>query len=254
MQRYTQAGWKHGGQVVLLAILSIGCGVAQDVTGIWQGKVTNPDTQQELRTVLKIASSDGNPIKGNFYSIDQTYLVFPATLTIQSGVVKMSIPGIGATYQGKLGPDGNTLTGTVKGFSSPVAWNMKRVSEAEAWPLLKPPDPPKPMAADADPAFEVATVKPSNPDATGRGIRVRGGDVSLLNWKLMDLVTFAYDLHPHQVIGAPAWSTSDRFDISGKAEPEGEPSQDQVRVMFSQGAERASGVHSQPRERRIENL
>ena len=86
-----------------------------------------------LRTVLKIESSDTNPIKGNFWSIDQTYLVFPSTLTIQGGIIKMSIPGIGASWQGKLSADGDTLTGTLKGFSIPVQWTMKRITPDQAW-------------------------------------------------------------------------------------------------------------------------
>jgi uncharacterized protein (TIGR03435 family) len=216
--------------LIALAILPASALFAQDLTGTWQGAVRNPDTQQELRTVLKIALSNENPIKANFYSIDQTYLVFPATLTVQASVVKLSIPGIGASYQGKLSADGATLSGTLKGFSIPVQWTMKRVSADQAWAIPKPPAPHE--LKSADPAFEVATVKPSRPDTVGRGMRVQGGNVSTLNMTLADLVTFAYDIHSHQIIGAPAWVTSDRFDISGKAEGEGQPSTEQLKVML----------------------
>jgi len=213
-----------------LVILPVGGLLAQNLTGTWQGTVRNPDTQQELRTVLKIASSDENPIKGNFYSIDQTYLVFPATLTIQASVVKLSIPGVGATYQGKLSADGNTLTGTLKGFSVPVQWTMKRVSADQAWAIPKPPAPHE--LKSADPAFEVATVKPSRPDTNGRGIRVQGANISTLKMTLADLVTFAYDVHAHQLIGAPVWTTSEKYDITAKAEGEGQPSPEQLKLML----------------------
>src|ERR1700683_5151438 len=90
-------------RLIALAILPASGLFAQDLAGTWQGISRNPDTKEELRTVLKIASSDGNPIKANFWSISQTYLVFPATLTVQGVVIKMSIkmsiPGIGAEYQ-----------------------------------------------------------------------------------------------------------------------------------------------------------
>ncbi len=219
-------------RLIAIAIFSVSTLSAQDLTGIWQGVVRNPDTKQDLRTVLKIASSDGDPIKGNFWSIDQTYLVFPATLSLQGSVVKLNIPGIGASYQGKLSADGDTMTGTLKGFSIPVQWTMKRVSEDQAWAIPKPPVPTRPMPADADPAFDVATIKPSRPDATGRGTRVQGANLSVLNMTLMDLVTFAYDAHVHQVIGLPAWSTAERYDITGKADPEGQPSAEQFKVML----------------------
>lgn len=217
-------------RLIALAIFPVSGLLAQNLTGTWQGTVRNPDTQQELRTVLKIASSDENPIKANFYSIDQTYLVFPATLTIQASVVKLSIPGVGATYQGKLSADGNTLAGTLKGFSVPVQWTMKRVSADQAWAIPKPPAPHE--LKSADPAFEVATVKPSQPGARGRGIRVQGGNFSALNMTLADLVASAYDVHGHQITGAPAWSMAEKYDITAKAEGEGQPNEDQGRLML----------------------
>jgi uncharacterized protein (TIGR03435 family) len=201
------------------------------LAGIWQGTVRNPDTTADLRTVLKIQSSDGDPIKGNFYSIDQTYLVFPATLAVKNSVIRMTIPGIGATWEGKLAADGDTMTGILKGFSAPVTWTMKRVGADQAWAIPPPPAPPKPMSA-ADPVFEVATVKLSAPDAKGRGIRMQGSNVSLLNMTLMDLVTLAYDVHAHQIIGAPAWSTVQRYDITAKSEGEGQPDEEQLKVML----------------------
>jgi hypothetical protein len=219
--------------LIALAILPVSGLFAQDLTGTWQGISKNPDTREELRTVLKI--TDGNPIKANFWSIGQTYLVFPATLTVQSGVVKMSIPGIGATYQAKLSADRNTMTGTLKGFSVPVTWTLKRLTAGDqAWAIPKPPPPAKPLVT-ADPVFEVASIKLSRPDAPGRGgrgVRVQGGNLLAVNWTLMDLLTFAYDVHAHQIIGAPAWSTTEKYDITAKVEGEGQPSQEQLRIML----------------------
>lgn len=205
---------------------------AQDLTGTWQGVVKNPDSKEDLRTVLKIESSDTSPIKANFWSIDQTYLVFPSTLTIQGGVIKMSIPGIGASWQGKLSADGGTLSGTLKGFSIPVEWTMKRITPDQAWAIPKPPVPVRPMPADADPAFDVVTVKPSKPDAVGQSLRVQGATVSIANATLMDLATYAFDVHKQQILGAPAWATSEHYDISGKAAPEAQPNTEQVKVML----------------------
>jgi uncharacterized protein (TIGR03435 family) len=109
---------------------------------------------------------------------------------------------------------------------------MKRIGEEEAWAIPKPPVPIRPMAADADPAFDVVTIKPSRPDATSWGTRVQGGNVSALNMTLTDLLKFVYDLHGNQFIGAPAWSTAERYDIAGKADAEGQPNADQFKVML----------------------
>ena len=223
-------------RLIALVILPVGGLFAQDLAGIWQGVVKNPDTKEELRTVIKIASpaivSSGSPIQGNFYSIDQTYLVFPATITVQSSTVKMNIPGIGAVYEAKLSADGNSISGTVKGFSVPAPWAMNRVTEAEAWPIPKPPVPPRPMAADADPAFEVATIKPSNPDVRERGARVQDSNISLRNLTLTEIVRNVYDVHPNLLIGLPGWASSERYDITGKPDVPGQPNGDQLKIML----------------------
>jgi uncharacterized protein (TIGR03435 family) len=233
-----------------LAVVSAVGAIAQDLTGIWQGTVKNPDTKQELRTVIKIASSKGNPILGNFYSIDQTYLVFPATITVQGSTVKMNIPGIAATYEGKLSPDGSKMTGTVKGFSVPTPWNMARVSEAEAWAIPKPPTPPRPMAADADPAFEVATIKPSNPDTRQGGLRVQDSNIAIQYVTLAELFRQVYEIHPNQVIGLPSWTSSERFDITGKPDVPGQPNTDQLKVMVRKllTSRFQLAFHKEPRE------
>ena len=61
------------------------------------------------------------------------------------------------------------------------------------------------MDANAQPEFEVATVKPSDPDRPGWGITVNpSGIFHTLNATLNDLIKFAHDMHPKQVVGAPA--------------------------------------------------
>jgi uncharacterized protein (TIGR03435 family) len=109
---------------------------------------------------------------------------------------------------------------------------MKRVSDDEAWAIPKPPVPARPMAADADPVFEVATIKLTPPDSRVAGIRMEGETISVLNRTLVDLVTFVYDLHRNQIIGLPAWASSERYDITGKAEGGGQPNPDQLKVML----------------------
>jgi hypothetical protein len=106
---------------------------AQSLEGTWQGIVHSPTSDTDQRTVVKIIASDGELIKANFYSIDQSTRAFPATLTLEKAVVKMNIPGIGAVYEAKLSADGNTMAGSIKGgFPYPVPWTLKRVSEQEA--------------------------------------------------------------------------------------------------------------------------
>jgi uncharacterized protein (TIGR03435 family) len=70
-------------------------------------------------------------------------------------------------------------------------------------------------------SFEVASVKPADPNA--RGIHMQftpGGGIRIMNASLMQLLTMAYEVLPSQVSGGPAWIDSARFDIEGKAPAE----------------------------------
>jgi uncharacterized protein (TIGR03435 family) len=87
------------------------------------------------------------------------------------------------------------------------------------------------MDANASPSFEVATIKPSKPDAPGKGFRVMGRRFTTLNTSLSDLISFAYGVHNKQVIGAPDWAATDKFDIDAVPDGEGAPSDKQWRGM-----------------------
>jgi bla regulator protein blaR1 len=79
--------------------------------------------------------------------------------------------------------------------------------------------------------FEVASVKPSPPDATDRSLGTRpGGRLSTENATVKQLIYFAYDVMPFQVSGGPDWVGSAGFDIEAKpADPNA--SKEQVRQM-----------------------
>ena len=48
------------------------------------------------------------------------------------------------------------------------------------------------------------------------------------------MIVFAYGLHPKQVVGAPAWTETDKFDVEAKPAGEGVPTIDQWRAMVRQ--------------------
>jgi uncharacterized protein (TIGR03435 family) len=89
------------------------------------------------------------------------------------------------------------------------------------------------MDPNATPEFEVATIKPSNPDQPGWGINVNAsGMFTTRNTTLSDLVKFAYDMHPKQVVGAPRWFDSDKFDLTAKPDKPGVPTVKQMKAML----------------------
>jgi uncharacterized protein (TIGR03435 family) len=220
--------------MLALAALNAGALFAQTFTGTWQGALKIPQAPNgELRTVIKISTTEADKLGAQLYSIDQNPTPIPANEVTTSGsTLKMIFRTINATYEGRLSADGNTLAGMMtQGEARPL--NLTRATPATAWNIPEPPPPPKMMDPNAKPEFEVATVKPSDPNQPGWGINVnRSGKFTTHNTTLADLIKFAYDLHPKQVIGAPAWFDSDKFDIEGKPDTPGLPSVTQMRAML----------------------
>ena len=89
------------------------------------------------------------------------------------------------------------------------------------------------MPADADPAFEVSTIKPNVSDAAGMQVLTfRGRTFITENSSLADLMMFAYSVQMKQILGAPDWIEKDRYDINATPDQEGSPTADQVRIMI----------------------
>ena len=205
-----------------------------DIAGIWQGTLHIPKTDQhpqiDLRLVFKISKTDAGALKGVWYSIDQGGQSLPiATVNFQDGVLKFTITVVPRSYEGKMAADGKSIAGTWMEDTTPIPLPLERANADTAWAI---PEPPKPMAAaDADPSFEVATIKPSQPGARGKGFGFRGTQFRTLNTNMNDLVAFAYGLHSKQILGAPDWFGTDLFDIEGKPDVEGQPSLHQMELM-----------------------
>jgi uncharacterized protein (TIGR03435 family) len=214
-----------------LALLSGSMLLAQDLSGAWQGTLSLQGGR-ELRIVFKISKTEG-ALKSVMYSIDQPGPpIGVSATTVQGSNVKLTIPAIGGTYEGKLSPEANLITGTWSQGGGALPLTLKLATHGTAWPIPEPPAPPAPMKENADPSFEVATIKPSKPEAQGKGFQVRGRHLATFNTTLNDMITFAYDLHPKQIVGAPAWAESDRFDLDAQPDGQGQPSLKQWKFMM----------------------
>jgi len=89
---------------------------------------------------------------------------------------------------------------------------------------------PPPMAADADPSYEVATIKPAGPDEY-RGVRVQGVRLFMTSTSLVDVMMFAYGVHQMQVVGGPEWVKTEKFDLLIQPNMPGRPSTAQMRSI-----------------------
>jgi uncharacterized protein (TIGR03435 family) len=201
---------------------------AQNITGNWQG--TLQAGPQKVRIVFKIAL-ENDKLKATLYTVDQPSAPIATTITQDGSTVKMTIPGINGKYEGKLSADGNSIAGTWT-QGAPLALNLARATPETAWAIPEPPPPPVRMATNANPAFEVATIKPSDPAKPGQVITLRGVYVITTNTTVHDLINLAYWIHPKQLTGGPAWTESDKWDMTGKPDAPGAPNVDQMKMMI----------------------
>jgi uncharacterized protein (TIGR03435 family) len=94
------------------------------------------------------------------------------------------------------------------------------------------PTPAKPMASDAHPSFAVATIKLQDPNTHRQGFSASGDRYTVRGQTLVSLMMFAYSIDKHQVVNAPAWGASTRFDIEGTTDTPGEPNLHQQQEML----------------------
>jgi uncharacterized protein (TIGR03435 family) len=204
---------------------------SQDIVDTWQGTLHVP--QHDLRTVVKITKGDAGDLKVTLFSIDQGGGGIPANkASFQDRELRYSIDMINGSFEGKMSADGKSISGTWTQGPNPLPLVLERVTPQTAWAIPEPPPRLPPMAADADPSFEVATVKPSKPDQPGKAFLVRGAEFSTINTTLADLISFAFQVHAKQVVGGPAWMDSQKFDISAKPDTPGSPNRKQLQTMI----------------------
>ena len=242
----TSYRWPRGGVSALsIGLMLVGTGTAPrmvwaqgaavqsaGVEGTWQGTLHPPE--HDLRLVLKVTKAASGELAGQIVSVDQGGQGIPlSSISLSDGVVKFGVTAPSLKYEGKMTAGGNTLAGTfTPPDGNPLPLSFERATPATAWEIPKPPAPMKPMAADANPSFDVVTVKPSKPDEQGKGFRVQGRRFSTINTSVIEMMDFAYGTHPKQIVNAPAWMSDAKFDIEGTPDAEGAPSDRQWKGML----------------------
>jgi uncharacterized protein (TIGR03435 family) len=92
---------------------------------------------------------------------------------------------------------------------------------------------PQMMAKDADPDWDVATVKPSDPNSPGgQRINLRGRQVVFQNTTVEQFLLLGYGLQKSQLAGEPGWAKTERWNVDGLANVDGKPSWKQTQGMM----------------------
>jgi uncharacterized protein (TIGR03435 family) len=203
-----------------------------DIVGDWQGTL---GTDKPLRLVLKIARAHEG-LSGNLYYFflgQESQLLKVSSIVLEGSSFKFSIQLMDCSYVGKLSEDGNTITGIWMQGPKPQALTLIRATKETAWEIPAPHRAPKMMAVDADPSYDVVTIKPNPSGAANmQGPLVRAGNVAFRNGSLRDLISFAFNVQMKQIVNGPHWIDKDRYDINGVPNQEGLASYRQLRGMI----------------------
>lgn len=108
----------------------------------------------------------------------------------------------------------------------------------------------KSMARTADPSFEVATIKPSDPNDHNQGFHLNDRQIHVENNTMTSILCFAYSIQKSQIVNAPKWFDDQRWDIKGVPDVAGVPNWNQYKGMLRKLLAERVGlqVHHEKRE------
>ncbi len=208
---------------------------AQTILGTWQGSLLLVATGQGsngdsgLRIVFTIDKDPNGSFHGSMTLIDRGS-------SVQLTAVNFSAPNVAfadgdtLTYRGKISADGQSIAGTWTEGNQSMPLTLSLATANSLW-KREGPGPLSPMAADADPAFEVATIKPSDPTKDNFDYNLTGRPFIAHGISATELIKIAYNMRGRQVIGGPSWMGQSTYDVTGVPDTPGKPSEDQTRVM-----------------------
>jgi uncharacterized protein (TIGR03435 family) len=211
-----------------LTILMSASLYGQMITGTWQGTLPIPENP---RIVLEITKSADGSLHGGYKQIDRSADDRPlSSITFQTTQLDFAQVYANIGYRGNLSGDGKFIKGTWTENSHTYPLTFVLTTKETLWKygggtVLAP------MSATADPAFEVATIKPGQPDSKGSGFNFYTRHFTATNRTVEDLIIFAYSVQPRQISGGPSWIRDIKFDIAGEPDASGMPSEDQYRLM-----------------------
>jgi uncharacterized protein (TIGR03435 family) len=108
------------------------------------------------------------------------------------------------------------------------------------------------MVSDADPDWEVVSVKARDPNDTSnsQSMNMQGRRFVIVNRPVEGMLLFAYGIHKKQLAGAPGWISTERWDVQGVPDVPGHPSLKQTQSLIRKLLEERFGlkVHRETRE------
>jgi uncharacterized protein (TIGR03435 family) len=91
--------------------------------------------------------------------------------------------------------------------------------------------PAKVMAADADPDWEVVTVRGADPNTRNAGFNVHGHEVAIERKTVEAMLVYGYGVHKRQLANVPDWVKTELWDAQGIANLPDQPNHQQMQSL-----------------------
>jgi len=237
------------GVAVLLLAGMASAQTARNLAGTWQGTLPIGKGQ---RLVLKI-TQEGAGWSGMLYNLDSndpSRVRTTTQMSLTGAEVRFAIAPVDASYVGKLSEDGASITGTWTQSGQARPLNLARAEGDAQWEI---PKPTAAMAKDADPDWEVVTVRPTDPTATNASMQMKGREFVMENRTVETLLLFGYGAHKKQIVNAPDWIRTERWDVRGVPDQPGQPSLRQMQALTRKLLTERFGLvtHTEKREMEV---
>ncbi|HXE08649.1 MAG TPA: TIGR03435 family protein [Acidobacteriaceae bacterium] len=261
-ERVVRCGW-----VIALTMAAASAGVqlqaqtaaagAGDLTGSWQGTAEAAPNSggKGHRIVLKVQKTGegGKPAwHGVMYDLDgddPSQGRSTGQMSFDGGAVRFTVPGKDVTYEGKVSADGRSIAGQVTQNGQQRALTLARAEGDAAWEI---PAEDQAMAKDADPDWEVVTVRPGDPNGRNAGFHLEGRQVFVERKTVMDMLLVGYEMHKKQIANEPDWAHTEIWDVKGIPDTPGKPSLRQLQSLVRKALVERFGLVTHTEQREME--
>jgi bla regulator protein blaR1 len=107
---------------------------------------------------------------------------------------------------------------------------------------------PQPPTATEKLSFEVASIKPHNPDERGGGWSFKGGRQTIIGTTALTLIQNAFGRNQNEILSAPSWVGTDILDVLTVSEGQPTPAQAQAMMRTLLEERFALKAHLETRE------
>jgi uncharacterized protein (TIGR03435 family) len=198
------------------------------IAGTWQGTLTFPNSNNTVRLALTIKQSPEGSLRGGFKYVDSDFGIVFSSIAFAAPNLDFTVEATGMAYHGQLSADGKSIAGTMTLGKLPLPLTLSLATPDTLW---KKAAGPAPMAANADPAFDVATIKPAPPNEIHPNIYVSAAGLHATGFSAGELIKLVYKIRGRQIINMAPWVADSKFDIDAKSDTPGAPSDAQIVIM-----------------------